>query len=157
MQVAGTEMGLKGQDKGFRGMDQGYILTMKGMIQNLDNEIQKLEKMSETDFQTLLHENEAHFNKVDELSFIVNLRSYLDSLNLSKSQKNILQVGFDTGHVTLLFLLSNNQSIVTVYDNFSTSYSQSCFKLDISNFFSSHNINCLNLNSIGSSGFNDGV
>ena len=99
----------------------------KGMIQNLDNEIQKLEKMSETDFQTLLHENEAHFNKVDELSFIVNLRSYLDILNLSKSQKNILQVGFDTGHVTLLFLLSNNQSIVTVYDNFSTSYSQSCF------------------------------
>lgn len=98
-----------------------------GMIHNLETIIQKVEKITKLDYQKVLDRNRHHFLKLDEFSFCVQLQNYIDLYNTSKDRQALMQIGFETGHQTLLFLLANNSSKIWIYDKFATAYQQSCF------------------------------
>lgn len=52
----------------------------------------------------------------------------LNLLNISQDKKQILEIGFNAGHSSLLFLLSNNESKLQVFDLGEHPYTRSCFE-----------------------------
>lgn len=48
-------------------------------------------------------------------------------LNKAKKARNILEIGFNAGHSSLLFLLANPYSKMTIVDTFQLPYSKKCF------------------------------
>lgn len=97
-----------------------------GMIQNLEKVIQEIEKISEANYHQILHKNYHHMMKLDIAN--VDLQNYKDVYNVSKPKQKLLQIGFETGCETLLFLLANDTSKIWIYDQFETSKKQFCYK-----------------------------
>ena len=52
----------------------------------------------------------------------------LNLYSLGRTAKNILEIGFNTGHSALLFLISNPESKLTCFDIVSHKYTMPCFE-----------------------------
>ena len=61
--------------------------------------------------------------KIDELIY-----KQLNLYSLGRTAKNILEIGFNTGHSALLFLISNPESKLTCFDIVSHKYTMPCFE-----------------------------
>lgn len=62
-------------------------------------------------------------NKIDKLIY-----KQMNHFSLGKNAKNIMEIGFNAGHSSLLYLLSNPDSIITIFDLCEHKYTLPCFK-----------------------------
>jgi len=64
------------------------------------------------------------FNKED----IFDLNKQLNIYSFSKDVKKICQIGFHTGHTTLIYLISNQHSDIYIFDNCEEPYTKPCLE-----------------------------
>jgi hypothetical protein len=98
------------------------------------------------DYLKLINNNIEHFNNITQIIKDVNepleesiMTKHFDILPyfnlkqvdlylLSRCAKNILNVGFNAGHSSLIMLLSNSKAVVHCFDIMEHSYSRKCFE-----------------------------
>jgi len=68
-----------------------------------------------------------HLNIDNKLEYMVNKQ--MNHFSLGGISQNIMEIGFNAGHSTLLFLLSNPNSKITLFDLCEHKYTQECFDL----------------------------
>lgn len=62
-------------------------------------------------------------NKVESL-----ITKQMNHFSLGMIHNNIMEIGFNAGHSVLLYLLSNPNSIITIFDLCDHNYTMNCFK-----------------------------
>ena len=123
-----------------------------GVIQSMDSDVKNIKLSSADEYNFVIQEGQRHFdalldivksvlnNKSDEFegnyfydhqtfdkSSDINKQMNLFSLAKIKSNKNILEIGFNAGHSVLLFLLAHPTTKVHCFDTCSHPYTKPCF------------------------------
>jgi len=127
------------------------IVKMTNFMNNIMFKLNKQHhfKIQIDDYQTILDNNKKHFNKLYTICKEIgekvegncftqhlNIDNTIDALiykqlnhfSLGLNASNIMEIGFNAGHSSLLYLLANPNSKLTIFDICEHKYTLPCFK-----------------------------
>jgi predicted O-methyltransferase YrrM len=127
-----------------------YVSVIKFPSENVLFPLQKLTSTREMDvihdYLELINSNLNHFENLTRIveetkepleesimtkHFSMNIEfnlKQIDLYTLTRYSKNILNIGFNAGHSTLIMLLSNSRSQITCFDIMEHKYSERCYE-----------------------------
>jgi lipopolysaccharide biosynthesis glycosyltransferase len=131
---------------------QSKIVKMSIFLNNIMYKIDKnvsFNKIEINDYKNILHNNKTHFDKLCDIcketgenvegncftehlnidkKIDVLIYKQLNHFSLGKNATNIMEIGFNAGHSSLLYLLSNPNSKLTIFDLCEHKYTLPCFE-----------------------------
>jgi hypothetical protein len=120
----------------------------RGVIQSMDKDLKAINIVSVDEFLLIVQKNRHHFDALHQIikdsfeplepnycydslqrkSHDLHKQINLFSIASIKSNANVINVGFNAGHSTLLFLLAHPSSIIHCFDNCSHKYTLPCYQ-----------------------------
>ncbi len=133
---------------GIPGHYESKIEKMKNYMNNIMMNKIKFDTIEMDDYKKLLNENKFLFNKLNEICLEIgepvegncfyehlNINNKINELiykqmnhvSLGRISNNIMEIGFNAGHSSLLYLLSNPKNKITIFDLCEHKYTLPCF------------------------------
>lgn len=134
--------------------DPGNYNRKINIMRNYMNDVMMIrrndiEKVTIDDYKRIIHENRQLFDKLMDIciqsgepvegnSFTQHLNIHqqipeliykqMNHFTLGKQATNVMEIGFNAGHSSLLYLLANPNSKLTIFDLFDHKYTEPCFR-----------------------------